>query len=349
LGAKAMEANPEEHVRVKYEGGRFLYHNDETGASWFREAGLTRSLVRRHERLMSATSTADKLASEVAREASRESRHERHMSATSTADKLASEVACEASRESDESGESKASGAYSRPESLLSESAAASSSASSLAENLLEDLLVGGHSHATALSMARAEVARQNLGVAQKGDADESKEVRRLKEILRDLERINTSSCSWVVPIPGTAEYSFLTQRRQFARFLWCHCPQISRDFTSHNWPEVEPYVPMAHTVPALTTALSTQHSLPAAHCVCCRYVLNELARKGAYFDEACRRRPYPDSLEKKVDMWIEMLLTEVCAASNGLDWSRTRWRACAVIVCVRLIESAGVGAGQAL
>ena len=36
---------------------------------------------------------------------------------------------------------------------------------------------------------------------------------------------------------------------------------------------------PEARTVPALTTAFSTQHSLPAVHCVCCRCDLRETAR----------------------------------------------------------------------
>jgi hypothetical protein len=61
-----------ERIHVTYEGGRFLYRNIETGASWHREVDLTETLVRRHARLTSATNAAEKLACEVAREVARE-------------------------------------------------------------------------------------------------------------------------------------------------------------------------------------------------------------------------------------------------------------------------------------
>jgi hypothetical protein len=69
--SEATDAN-RRAVRVVYEDGRFMYHDDETGRTWFREANLTESMVRRHSRHLTAKVVADTLAKEVAYEVAEE-------------------------------------------------------------------------------------------------------------------------------------------------------------------------------------------------------------------------------------------------------------------------------------
>ena len=279
--ASKLLADRTEGTKVTYENGKFVYTNLETGESYVRSGRLSTTLVRRHERAVAGQQKLRRMAMEVAEGDERSS-----PASASIYSLSASRMYPNDSDDSEESSSSELQASevysdYSLEGAVPREETAFLTSREVQQPEIRRTMFVCDEDRKHALR----EYSAALRGAKYEQRDGDSPEVATLKAMLRDVERPNEESRSWRVPMPGSSAYSKLVAQRRHARFLGAHCPQVSRDFLWGDWPELEPLI------------------------------LNELARKGSYFEQGQKLRlaayGEDDPLEPLVDAWVEMLTAE--------------------------------------